>query len=94
MSCEPYLENEPRLWAQARQYAGPQQGQLALRLKKEVKNVDRQIGDLGGSLTGAMLRCPLLHRIDAREDECQKSDLRLSDLEIAAHLSTLTGTGG
>jgi hypothetical protein len=59
----------------------PHQDHLASQLKKEVKNVDRQIGDLAGLLTEAKHRRPLIHRIDALEDERQELELRLSDLE-------------
>ncbi|HNP64252.1 MAG TPA: recombinase family protein [Woeseiaceae bacterium] len=61
----------------------PHQDHLASQLKKEVKDVDRQIADLAGLLTEVKHRRPLIRRIDSLEDERQELELRLSDLENA-----------
>ncbi len=55
----------------------PQQDHLASQLKKEVRGVDRQIAELPSMLTEVKHRRPLIHRIDALEDERQELELRL-----------------
>ena len=57
----------------------PQQNHLIQQLRKEIKDVDRQVGELAGMLTEVKHRRPLINRIDALEDERQDLELRLSD---------------
>ena len=59
----------------------PRQNHLLQQLRKEIKDVDRQIGELAGMLTEVKHRRPLIQRIDALEDERQDLELRISDHE-------------
>lgn len=59
----------------------PRQNHLRRQLRKEIKYVDSQIGELAGMLTEVKHRRPLIQRIDALEDERKELKLRLSDHE-------------
>ncbi len=72
------LQTEIRTLFEANQ---PRQNHLLQQLRKEIKDVDRQIGELAGMLTEVKHRRPLIQRIDALEDERQDLELRLTDHE-------------
>ena len=73
-------DNLTELQAEIQTIAGrkkPQQNHLISQLKKELKDVDKQIADLAAMLTEVKHRRPLIQRIDALEDERQELDIRL-----------------
>ena len=72
------LQAEIRALFEKRQ---PQQNHLVQQVKKEIKNVDRQMAELAGLLTEVRHRRPIIQRIDALEDERQDLDIRLSGLQ-------------